>query len=57
MAERFQKVSEGAPFLPGAKDERTPSPEGAFLVSATLHREAIGGGVLVTVGVWSQSVP
>ena len=31
----FSKITEGALFLPGAKDDKAPSNEGAFLVSAT----------------------
>ena len=32
--------------------KEAPSNEGAFLFQRHPHREAIGGGVLVTVGVW-----
>ena len=41
----------GYSFRPATKVLEAPSNEGAFLVSETPHREATGGGVLVTVGV------
>ena len=52
-SEAFSETTEGALFLPGAKDDRSPSSEGAFLVSETPHVGKVqgrgtgdGGGVL-----------
>ena len=39
----FSETSEGALFLPGAKDSRSPSSEGAFLVSETPHVGKVQG--------------
>ena len=45
----FSETTEGALFLPGAKDVKTLTNEGAILVSATLHLGKARGRVLVTV--------
>ena len=39
----FSETTEGALFLPGAKDDRSPSSEGAFLVSETPHVGKVQG--------------
>ena len=46
----FSETTEGALFLPGAKDERSPLKRGGFLVPATPPSGSIEGRVLVTVG-------
>ena len=47
------ETTEGSLFCPVLKMIQAPSNEGGFsCFGDTPHREATGGGVLVTVGVW-----
>ena len=49
----FSETTEGALFLPGAKDEKAPLFEGVFLFQRHPHREGTGSGCLEGRGVVS----